>query len=134
MKDEMKAAPDSRMPQPAAQGLWAVAWRSIPDLWKQTRWVSVTAVVLLLWAGYFHNQFYQKIVRENFIDDKHIGLDVSCHRKGQSYVHARTVAFDRHVEKSFGSRKIDDLVEFAENVGPGHAQDCTIQKDIFPPR
>ena len=29
MKDELKAMRDARMPQPGAQGLWAVAWRSI---------------------------------------------------------------------------------------------------------
>ncbi|MEO6969626.1 MAG: hypothetical protein ABI217_01880 [Chthoniobacterales bacterium] len=29
MKDEMIATRVARMPQPAAQGLWAIAWRSI---------------------------------------------------------------------------------------------------------
>jgi hypothetical protein len=47
----------------------ALAWRLVPADWK-TRRLALTAlsVCLLASAGYFQNQFYQKIVRADFVN------------------------------------------------------------------
>lgn len=51
----------------SAVGL-ALAWKTSPASWRQAPWPVVTALGLLGMAAYFQSQFYQKIVREEYVD------------------------------------------------------------------
>ena len=53
------------------------------------------------------------------------------HRESQADIHARGVALDRRIEKSLDLGKGDDLVEFPADLGPRHAEDRAVQKDVF---
>jgi hypothetical protein len=46
----------------------ALAWRSLPATWRGPWCAAPTAAALLLVAAYSQNQFYQKLVREDFVD------------------------------------------------------------------
>src|ERR1019366_8675527 len=70
---------------------------------------------------------------ENLVDDQDFGVKVGGHRKSQADIHAGGVALDGRVEKLFNSRELDDLVEFADDLGAGHAQDSTVKEDVLPP-
>lgn len=52
----------------SAVGL-ALAWRALPIEWQSAqRSAAALAIGLLIAAGYFQNQFYQKIVRADFVN------------------------------------------------------------------
>src|SRR6266849_2740269 len=53
------------------------------------------------------------------------------HSKSQANVHAATVAFYRGIEKTFDLGEGHDLVKLRFDLGPGHAENRAIEKDIF---
>ena len=46
----------------------SLCWRNLSPMLQLTSRPKIAALFLLLASGYFHNQFYQKIVREEFMD------------------------------------------------------------------
>src|SRR5438309_2758599 len=69
--------------------------------------------------------------RQHFIDNEDLRIQVRRHGKCQSHIHPTGVTLDRRLEKSLGARKIYDFVEFRVNLAPAHAQDCSVQIDVF---
>jgi hypothetical protein len=69
--------------------------------------------------------------REYLVDDQNLGLEMRGDGEGQSDVHAAAEALDGCVEKllDFGERH--DLVEFAADLGTGHAEDRAIDEDVL---
>ena len=51
--------------------------------------------------------------------------------EGEADVHARGVALDRGVEEFLDLGEGDDLVEFAADLGAGHAEDGAVQVDVL---
>jgi len=55
-----------------------------------------------------------------------------CDREGQPHEHAARVSLDGCVDEARDARELHDLVKLPDDLSPGHAQDGTIEKDVFP--
>src|SRR5437667_12222573 len=68
---------------------------------------------------------------QNFIDNEDLRIQVRGHRECQSHIHATRVMFDGRFEKFLCSCEINNLVKLRVNLAPAHAQDCSVQINIF---
>ena len=68
------------------------------------------------------------------IDHENLRLEMSGDGESEPDIHARRITLYWSIQKSFNSRKGDDLVELPRDLLSFHAKNCAIQKDIFPPR
>ena len=65
------------------------------------------------------------------VHDEDFRLKVGGHGKGKAHVHAGGVALDRRVEKLGDLGELDDVVELASDLRPGHAQNGAVQVDVL---
>src|SRR5690606_25138406 len=70
---------------------------------------------------------------ENFINDHDLRLQVGGYGESQPHFHARTVVLNRSLNKIFDATEGDDLIKFLSDLGPAHAENGTIEKNILPP-
>src|SRR5262249_27315683 len=70
--------------------------------------------------------------REHFVDHQNLGLEVRSNRKGQAQSHSTGIAFDRGVDELAYIREVDNVVELAIDLSPGHSEDCAVQIDVLP--
>src|SRR2546429_2323377 len=68
---------------------------------------------------------------QHFIDNEDLRIQVRGHGECQSHIHPTRVTLDRRLEKSFGSGKIYDVVEFRVNLASAHAQYSSVQIHVF---
>ena len=71
--------------------------------------------------------------RQDFIHNEDLGVEVGGHGEGQAHVHPARVALDGGVDVLLHPRKIDDLIELAVHLGPGHPQDGPVEVHILAP-
>ncbi len=70
---------------------------------------------------------------QHFVHYQDLRVQVGSHREGQAYVHAAGVALDRGVQEAADLAELHDLVELTLDLGPGHAQDGSVQQDVLAP-
>src|SRR5204863_6154928 len=68
---------------------------------------------------------------QHLIDHQDFGVQVSGNRKSKPDVHAAGITLNGSVEKSVNFRKSDNLIEFGDDLGLAHAEDCSVQKNVF---
>ena len=69
--------------------------------------------------------------REHFIYDEDLAFKMCCDGKGQPDIHAAAVSFDGRIDVALHFAVVDDLIESPADLTFAHAQDGTIQIDIF---
>src|SRR5581483_9672321 len=69
-----------------------------------------------------------------FIDDQDVGIQMCSNRKPQSQAHSGGIALDGSIDEPFDTGKLDNLIEFFIDFLLFHAQDRSIQVNIFPSR
>src|SRR5579872_1331972 len=52
-------------------------------------------------------------------------------REDESGLHTARISLYRRIDERFDSRKIDNLVKLADNLGSAHAENGAIEEDIF---
>src|SRR5688572_22121832 len=68
---------------------------------------------------------------QHFVHKQHFSLHVSCNGEGEADVHTAGVTLHRRIYKLFNVREGDDLIKLAFNLNFTHAENCTIEKDVF---
>ena len=71
--------------------------------------------------------------RQDFVHDQDLRLEVRRDGERQPQVHAGRIAFDRCIDELVDLGEINNLVEFAGDLGALHAEDGAIQEDILAP-
>src|SRR5882672_10185472 len=71
---------------------------------------------------------------QSFVDDEDFGIEMCRDGKAQPDIHPTRVMLDRCIEKSLEFRECDDLVEFAHDLGFGHAEHHTVHENVFTAR
>src|ERR1017187_10482795 len=56
------------------------------------------------------------------------------HGEGQPHIHATAVAFHRSIQELLDFSKSDNLIELALDFRLGHAENGTVQEDVFATR
>ena len=69
---------------------------------------------------------------KDFVDDQYFRVEEGSHGKTKADGHARAVSFDGGVDISFTAAEVDNLVQFAGNLGFGHTKDGAVEEDVFP--
>src|SRR5579884_4359385 len=69
-----------------------------------------------------------------FIDDQDVGIQVGSNRKPESQAHSGRIAFDGSIDEPFDAGKLDNFIEFFIDFLLFHAQDRSIQVNIFSSR
>ena len=69
---------------------------------------------------------------QHFIDDQNFWIKMRSNREGETRLHAAGIALYGRVDESLDAGKIDDLVKFAVDFHPAHAENGTVEKYIFP--
>ena len=70
---------------------------------------------------------------QHLIHQQNLRLQVGGDGKGQAHVHAARIALDGCIDELFDLGEIHDLVEFALDFNPLHAQDGAVQVDVLAP-
>ena len=70
---------------------------------------------------------------QNFIHDQDFRLKMGRHGKSQPNIHSAGITFDGGVEEFFDFGKRDNFVELASNFTVRHAEDRTVQVNVFAP-
>jgi len=83
---------------------------------------------------HFVEAFFLELVvpyGEDFIDQEYVGFQVGGNGEGQSHIHAAGVAFDGGFQEFFHASEVYDFVEFGLDFGAVHAEDGSVEKDVF---
>ncbi len=68
---------------------------------------------------------------QDLVDHQNLGLQVSGDGEAEPHLHAGGVAFDGSVNIALAAGEIDDFVEFAVDLAPGHAHDGAVHVDVL---
>src|SRR5262245_25422674 len=71
---------------------------------------------------------------QNFIYQQDISFQMRRNRERQPHIHARRVVFHGRVDESFNISKTHHFIEFLSDLSAPHAQNCSVEKNIFTPR
>src|SRR5215213_4255112 len=71
---------------------------------------------------------------EHLVHDEDFGFEVRGHGEGQTHVHPRRVELDGRVDELLYLGEGDYLVELPRYLGPLHAEDGAVQKNVLAPR
>ncbi len=71
--------------------------------------------------------------RQDLVHNENLGLKMCRYRKSQAHLHSAGVTLDRRIDELFNLGKGDDFVEFASDLVLGHAQNGTVEEDVFAP-
>src|SRR5687768_7960160 len=72
--------------------------------------------------------------RKNLVHYEDIGVEVGRDREGEPGVHARGVALDWSVEKSFNFGKLDDGIKLSLKLRALHSNDRAVEENVFATR
>src|SRR6516162_2069907 len=64
--------------------------------------------------------------RQHFVDNENVWLQVRSNRKGKPHIHARRIALDGCIKKTFDFGKCHDFVEAPAYVCAGHSKNGTV--------
>lgn len=68
---------------------------------------------------------------ENLINQQNFGFQMSGDCEGQPRVHSARIMFNRSIDKFLDFGEGDNLVKFARDLRPSHAEDRAAQKNVF---
>lgn len=68
---------------------------------------------------------------EDFIDNEDLGLEEGGDGEAEADGHAAGEALDGGVDVFFDASEVDDFIELAGNLFPGHAHNAAIHVDVF---
>src|SRR6516165_5306230 len=71
---------------------------------------------------------------QNFIYQQDVSFQMRRNRERQPHMHARRVVFHWRVDEAFNISKTHHFIEFSPDLSARHAQNCSVEKNIFPPR
>ena len=68
---------------------------------------------------------------KNFIDDEDFRFHMGGDGEGKAHIHAGAISLDRGIEESLDAGEIHDLVEFLPDLDLAHAEDGSVEEDVF---